>query len=175
MRAYQEREGWYSAQALENIKTVLRHKFFSLIEGHIATREECEELLVPAEGNAKPIASIHKRSKRIGKHNMAKGALPPEDAAVRKVPIGGDMEGRAYRTAELGNQASSCTPAPYERIRSDGKFYEWRIVKRSKVLALFSPARVVSNVACDSRVPSLIHETTLLGVRSWNAYSQRMA
>ena len=60
---------------------MLRHKFFSLLSGHIATREECEALLVPQEGTDKlPTRSTHRV--RPSKHNMAKGALKPEDAAV---------------------------------------------------------------------------------------------
>ncbi|KAI0786417.1 RNA polymerase III transcription factor IIIC subunit-domain-containing protein [Abortiporus biennis] len=78
-----ERDGWYSTHAFERIKTVLRHKFFSLLAGHIATREECEALLVPQEGYEKPTRSIHRV--RPGKHNMAKGALRPEDAAAQRL------------------------------------------------------------------------------------------
>lgn len=77
----QERDGWYSTRAFERIKTVLRHKFFALLGGHIATREECEALLVPQEGTNKlPPRPIQRL--RVGRHNMAKGALPPEDVAV---------------------------------------------------------------------------------------------
>jgi len=78
----QERDGWYSAHAFERIKTVLRHKFFSLLEGHIPTDEECEALLVvdPASNKA---TAVRSKKLRPGKHNMAKGALRPEDAAVR--------------------------------------------------------------------------------------------
>ncbi|CCL99174.1 uncharacterized protein FIBRA_01189 [Fibroporia radiculosa] len=79
-----ERDGWYSTHAFERIKTVLRHKFFSLLGGHIATREECEALLVPQEGTNKlPPAPRHRL--RPGKHNMAKGALRPEDAAAQRL------------------------------------------------------------------------------------------
>ncbi|KZT13135.1 uncharacterized protein LAESUDRAFT_754139 [Laetiporus sulphureus 93-53] len=79
-----ERDGWYSTHAFERIKTVLRHKFFSLLGGHIATREECEALLVPQEGTNKlPQRPVQKL--RFGKHNMAKGALPPEDAAAHRL------------------------------------------------------------------------------------------
>lgn len=80
----QERDGWYSTHAFERIKTVLRHKFFSLLGGHIASREECEALLVPQEGTNKLPPRPTQRL-RFGKHNMAKGALPPEDAAVSSV------------------------------------------------------------------------------------------
>ena len=67
----------------ERIKTVLRHKFFSLNDfGVIVTREECEELLDRQENGG---SSMNKalRSLRSTKHNMAKGALRPEDAFVR--------------------------------------------------------------------------------------------
>lgn len=76
-----ERDGWYSTHAFERIKTVLRHKFFSLLGGHVATREECEALLVPQEGTNK-LPQRPAQRLRFGKHNMAKGAMPPEDAAV---------------------------------------------------------------------------------------------
>ena len=76
----QERDGWYTTHAFERIKTVLRHKFFSLLSGHIPSREECEALLVPPEGSTKAISRPTRL--RYGKHNMAKGALPPEDVAV---------------------------------------------------------------------------------------------
>ncbi len=61
---------------------VLRHKFFSLLEGHVATDEECRNLLAANEGSVKMSATRSQRL-RAGKHNMAKGALRPEDAAVR--------------------------------------------------------------------------------------------
>ena len=57
-------------------------EFFSLLLGHVATREECEALLVPQEGTDK-LPQRHRQRLKFGKHNMAKGALPPEDAAVR--------------------------------------------------------------------------------------------
>lgn len=77
----QERDGWYTTHALERIKAVLRHKFFSLVEGYIATDEECAKLL-EQQGESKTTKPIT-RKLRPGRHNMAKGALPPEDAAVR--------------------------------------------------------------------------------------------
>lgn len=60
---------------------MLRHKFFSLLEGHIPTAEECEALLLIDSASKRPAARSKKL--RAGKHNMAKGALRPEDAAVR--------------------------------------------------------------------------------------------
>lgn len=78
----QERDGWYSAHAFERIKTVLRHKFFSLLEGHVPTDEECEALLVDGPTSNKSTL-VRNKKLRPGKHNMAKGALRPEDAAVR--------------------------------------------------------------------------------------------
>jgi general transcription factor 3C polypeptide 5 (transcription factor C subunit 1) len=78
----QERDGWYTSHAFERIKMVLRHKFFSLLEGHPATNEECRALLVNNEGVAKATVSNRAHKLRAGKHNMAKGALRPEDAAV---------------------------------------------------------------------------------------------
>jgi hypothetical protein len=61
----------------------MRHKSFSLLEGHIATDEECLKLL-ESEGNGSARATATTRPARLrsGKHNMAKGAQRPEDAAV---------------------------------------------------------------------------------------------
>jgi len=78
----QERDGWYSAHAFERIKIVLRHKFFSLLEGHIPTDEECKALLV-VDPTSNKTTAVRSKKLRPGKHNMAKGALRPEDAAVR--------------------------------------------------------------------------------------------
>jgi len=75
----QERDGWYTTHALERIKAILRHKFFSLLEGHTATDEECARLFMQGP---LPSSKQSTRKLRPGKHNMAKGALPPEDAAV---------------------------------------------------------------------------------------------
>jgi general transcription factor 3C polypeptide 5 (transcription factor C subunit 1) len=59
---------------------VLRHKFFQLLQGHVATEEECEALL------NEPLSKATMKSRapklRMGKHNMAKGALPSEELAV---------------------------------------------------------------------------------------------
>jgi general transcription factor 3C polypeptide 5 (transcription factor C subunit 1) len=79
---FKERDGWYGATAFEQIKTVLRHKFYSLLDGYIATDTECESLLVPTEETGRVPIPHHLRKSRHHKHNMAKGALPPEDAAV---------------------------------------------------------------------------------------------
>lgn len=65
---------------IEKIKVVLRHKFFQLLQGHIATEEECEALL-----NEPPLKATMKSGApklRMGKHNMAKGAMPPDELAV---------------------------------------------------------------------------------------------
>jgi general transcription factor 3C polypeptide 5 (transcription factor C subunit 1) len=80
-----ERDGWYAAHAFDQIKAVLRHKFFSLLEGHPATDEESRALLTTNEGSTRA-ATVHRSSKlRPGKHNMAKGALRPEDAAALRL------------------------------------------------------------------------------------------
>jgi len=79
-----ERDGWFSSYAFDRIKNVLRHKFFSLLAGHVATREECEALLVPSEGTEK-LAVRPSHRLRPGKHNMAKGALRWEDAAAQRL------------------------------------------------------------------------------------------
>ncbi len=83
--ASQERDGWFTSRALEQIKTVLRHKFFALLEGYVAADEECLKLLEQQDG-AKTIRSFARRP-RPGKHNMAKGAMPVEDAAVCQGPL----------------------------------------------------------------------------------------
>jgi general transcription factor 3C polypeptide 5 (transcription factor C subunit 1) len=77
---YKERDGWYTTQTLERIKAVLRHKFFSLLEGYVATDEECLRLL-DQQTESKSVKPLERKLK-LGKHNMAKGALPPEDVAV---------------------------------------------------------------------------------------------
>jgi len=64
---------------------VLRHKFFSLLEGHSASDEECRALLANG-GSAKAASTQRSQKLRAGKHNMAKGALRPEDAAVSRTP-----------------------------------------------------------------------------------------
>jgi len=79
-----ERDGWYSAHAFERIKTVLRHKFFSLLEGHVATDDECETLLAN-DPTPNKVAPVRSKKLRPGKHNMAKGALRPEDAAAARL------------------------------------------------------------------------------------------
>ena len=76
-----ERDGWYSSHAFEQIKTILRHKFFSLLEGHVATEEECATLLSSNQSSSK-LATTRNPKLRAGKHNLAKGALRPEDAAA---------------------------------------------------------------------------------------------
>ncbi|PPQ95004.1 hypothetical protein CVT25_000241 [Psilocybe cyanescens] len=80
-----ERDGWYTTHAFEQIKTVLRHKFFSLLEGHPATDNECRALLVASDGSLKASMANRSSKLRVGKHNMAKGALRPEDAAAMRL------------------------------------------------------------------------------------------
>jgi general transcription factor 3C polypeptide 5 (transcription factor C subunit 1) len=77
----QERDGWYQSAHLEGIKAILRHKFFSLLEGRVPTDEECTKLLSSlSESRNYTHGSTYARKSR--KHNKAKGALPPEEAAV---------------------------------------------------------------------------------------------
>ncbi|EMD41102.1 hypothetical protein CERSUDRAFT_111679 [Gelatoporia subvermispora B] len=90
-----ERDGWYSTHTFERIKTVLRHKFFSLLGGHIPTQEECERLLIPQEETGK---IVQRRKLRFGKHNMAKGALPPEDAAAHRLMATIEQRAREYQS-----------------------------------------------------------------------------
>ncbi|KAJ7283802.1 RNA polymerase III transcription factor IIIC subunit-domain-containing protein [Mycena rebaudengoi] len=84
-----ERDGWYTSYALERIKTVLRHKFFTVLEGYPATDEECQQLLTASEKlpsrNAKDISVLRSVKLKHGKHNMAKGAMRPEDAAAMRL------------------------------------------------------------------------------------------
>ena len=54
-------------------------------EGHIPTQEECEALLDPDNAKRMPTLAHDKRRFQPRKHNMAKGALAPEDAAVCQI------------------------------------------------------------------------------------------
>ncbi|KAJ7228866.1 RNA polymerase III transcription factor IIIC subunit-domain-containing protein [Mycena pura] len=96
-----ERDGWYANYALERIKTVLRHKFFSLLEGFPATDDDCRQLLAVSEKlpskSAKDVSSLRSVRLKIGKHNMAKGALRPEDAAALRLRAALDKNLRAAR------------------------------------------------------------------------------
>ncbi|KIJ70265.1 hypothetical protein HYDPIDRAFT_78440 [Hydnomerulius pinastri MD-312] len=105
-----ERDGWYSAHAFERIKMVLRHKFFSLLQGYVATEEECEALLEQGTGPKKNQTTRIKKLK-YGKHNMAKGALRPEDAAAARLQATLERNAKnlqASRREKLGHQ--SLTP-----------------------------------------------------------------
>lgn len=77
---YDDRYGWYLQTQLENIKIILRHKFFSLLEGHIPTDAECQKLLDAKQESGSSKSTFTYR--RVRKHNKAKGALPPEEQAV---------------------------------------------------------------------------------------------
>lgn len=81
----QERDGWYKSKHIESIKIVLRHKFFSLLEGHIPTEAECQTLLATPPDNRTQIRALTypRKVPRHNRYNKAKGALPPEEAAVR--------------------------------------------------------------------------------------------
>lgn len=83
----QERDGWYTTHAIERIKIVLRTKYFSILEGHRATDEDCKTILDSGslggtEGNSRMVYWEIRRL-RPGKHNMAKGAQRPEEVVVR--------------------------------------------------------------------------------------------
>lgn len=80
-----ERDGWYSSHAFEKIKVILRHKFFSLLEGRIATDEECQAILIATEIPGRTMTAARSQKLRTRKHNMAKGALRPEDAAALRL------------------------------------------------------------------------------------------
>ncbi|KAJ3993157.1 RNA polymerase III transcription factor IIIC subunit-domain-containing protein [Lentinula boryana] len=91
--ACDERDGWYSTHALERIKAVLRLKFFSLLDGRPATEEECQAVLEQAESeSSKTVASSRNAKLRLGKHNMAKGAMRPEEAAAFRLRAALDRE-----------------------------------------------------------------------------------
>ncbi|KAF9076381.1 RNA polymerase III transcription factor IIIC subunit-domain-containing protein [Rhodocollybia butyracea] len=90
-----ERDGWYTTHALERIKAVLRLKFFSLLDGRPATEEECQAVLEQAETEtSKAIISSRAAKMRVGKHNMAKGAMRPEEAAAFRLRATLDREKR---------------------------------------------------------------------------------
>ncbi|GJJ07427.1 hypothetical protein Clacol_001629 [Clathrus columnatus] len=77
---YDDRYGWYLSSHFENIKTILRYKFFSLLEGQIPTDVECQKLLDTShETGGSKYGPTYRRTR---KHNKAKGALPPEEEAV---------------------------------------------------------------------------------------------
>ncbi|KAJ8086409.1 tau 95 subunit of transcription factor TFIIIC [Marasmius tenuissimus] len=77
-----ERDGWYPAYTFERIKLVLRLKFFSLLDGRTVSDEECQAALEAADNNNGKSGPAVIGKHRVGKHNMAKGALRPEDAAA---------------------------------------------------------------------------------------------
>ncbi|KAF8916834.1 RNA polymerase III transcription factor IIIC subunit-domain-containing protein [Mucidula mucida] len=94
-----ERDGWYTTYAFERIKGVLRHKFFSLLQGHVAPDDECWKLLENVEGAATKSTAISKGHRlRAGKHNMAKGALRPEDAAALRLKTILDRNAKSLTT-----------------------------------------------------------------------------
>ncbi|KIJ56642.1 hypothetical protein M422DRAFT_57318 [Sphaerobolus stellatus SS14] len=79
-----ERDGWYTSSHLERVKAVLRHKFFSLLDGRIATDDECRQIL---DAMAESGGNVHGPSyfRRNRKHNKAKGALPPEEETALRL------------------------------------------------------------------------------------------
>ncbi|KAJ4472296.1 RNA polymerase III transcription factor IIIC subunit-domain-containing protein [Lentinula aciculospora] len=88
-----ERDGWYSTHALERIKAILRLKFFSLLDGRPATEEECQAVLEQTDvESSKAVSSSRNGKLRLGKHNMAKGALRPEEAAAFRLRATLDRE-----------------------------------------------------------------------------------
>lgn len=95
-----ERDGWFTSQCMDNIKTVIRHKFFSLLEGHIASDDECYALLT-AEGSSKATAPRLKRLK-AGKHNMAKGAVRAEDAAAERLRVALERKAKTLQKQRAG-------------------------------------------------------------------------
>lgn len=78
-----ERDGWYQSESFERIKNALRHKFFSLLDGIVVTDAECEAV-IQDEGNAPTRGALSFRS---NKHNRAKGAMPPEEAAAARLRL----------------------------------------------------------------------------------------
>ncbi|KAF6762779.1 RNA polymerase III transcription factor IIIC subunit-domain-containing protein [Ephemerocybe angulata] len=96
-----ERDGWYTSHSFEIIKSILRHKFFSVLEGHPATDEECRNLLAASENSTRVASSLHRVQKlRAGKHNMAKGALRPEDAAAIRLRATLDRNVKSFTQAQ---------------------------------------------------------------------------
>ncbi|KIM68705.1 hypothetical protein SCLCIDRAFT_13482 [Scleroderma citrinum Foug A] len=106
-----ERDGWYSTHALERIKTVLRHKFFSLLQGYVATQEECEALLEQGGGQKKTQTTRLVKRLKYGKHNMAKGALRPEDAAAARLQATLERNAKNLRTTRRGKHGQ-LAPTP---------------------------------------------------------------
>jgi len=97
-----ERDGWYTTHAIERIKIVLRHKYFSLLDGHRATDEDCKTLLESGSmgGSENNTRMVYRDIRRVrpGKHNMAKGAQRPEDAAAIRLRAKLDSNARAGGT-----------------------------------------------------------------------------
>ena len=74
----QEKDGWYHSEHLDRIKRILRLKFFSLLDGVVVSDQECITLLDTTESTV----TSRQQVLRVGKHNMAKGARPPEEMTV---------------------------------------------------------------------------------------------
>ncbi|KAG1715941.1 hypothetical protein ID866_1230 [Astraeus odoratus] len=100
--ACDEKDGWYSTHALERIKAVLRHKFFSLLQGYIATEEDCNALLEQINGQKKTQTTRSVKRLKYGKHNMAKGALRPEDAAAARLQATLERNAKNLQTTRRG-------------------------------------------------------------------------
>ncbi|KAF8826558.1 hypothetical protein HHX47_DHR5000101 [Lentinula edodes] len=117
--ACDERDGWYSTHALERIKAVLRLKFFSLLDGRPATDEECQAVLEQAEmESSKAVASSRNAKMRLGKHNMAKGALRPEEAAPLE------------KLNHLPNKRHIGKQDPYCAVTFDGQTRRTKAIKK---------------------------------------------
>ncbi|KAH7105723.1 RNA polymerase III transcription factor IIIC subunit-domain-containing protein [Auriculariales sp. MPI-PUGE-AT-0066] len=108
-----ERNGWYNETALARIKAVLRRKFFTMLEtGRVVPDTECTDLL---DAEVRPGGYINKnliRPLRKGKHNMAKGALAPEDAAYQRLTA-------AIRERESGEHDEEEDGDEYMEVDSD--------------------------------------------------------
>lgn len=81
--AQQERDGWYPEEQYDQIRGVLRLKYFHLLEGRTISDEECREMMLESVEADRTLVSLA-REKGTGKRSKpkARGQANPEDAAV---------------------------------------------------------------------------------------------
>ena len=73
-----DRDGWYTTHALERIKMVLRHKFFSLLEGHVASDEVSLGLLHGQGSLLMIVEGVLGTAREVGRTCVVRDALCKE-------------------------------------------------------------------------------------------------
>jgi hypothetical protein len=138
----------------------LRHKFYTLLDGYVATDEECEALLIPAEDTGKvPVPPHERKARHSGKHNMAKGALRPEDAAVSlflaqmvradlifrpgKETTGPDREERAGRTREDRGKRGMKATTLCTVTEEVSDVLSWDVIMRARHMHMIQGVRAI--------------------------------